>query len=99
MVVSLNSYRAYKDRLRSERQYRDGLGQPAPSEGPLPSELLRCHDTYLREPFDLGATIRARYLLDILEARAELTELRELSRELRGKLQARLYRQIQNLRA
>ena len=46
-------------------------------------------------PTDIGSTVRAQHLMEILEERAELTELQELSREFRAKLKVRLYEQLQ----
>jgi hypothetical protein len=67
------------------------------SKADLLQELLNYHESYQRDPHDIGVTLRGQHLLDILEQRAELAELQDLAREFQGKLKARLYAQMQRL--
>lgn len=67
----------------------------------LLQELLRYDDIVKRGASDprvnLQATLRAQMLMELLEARAELTELRSLAVEYKRKLATRLYAQVQNI--
>jgi hypothetical protein len=96
-VIDLKAYRALKAQSDQEQAYRQRLLQMSKPE--LLHELLMYHEAYQRNPGDMSATIRGQHLMDVLEARAELTELQDLSREFRAKLKARLYQQIQNYKS
>lgn len=92
-VIQLKTYRVFRDRKRAELDYRNRLLTMEKPE--LLQELLNYHESYQRDPHDISVTIRGQHLMDVLEQRAELTELQELSREFQNKLKARLRRQLQ----
>lgn len=94
-VINLKTYRVFKERQRQELAYRHQL--LAMSKPELLQELLNYHEFYQRDPHDINVTIRGQHLMDILESRAELAELQELSREFQHKLKVRLYQQMQGL--
>lgn len=93
-VINLKTYRVLKERERQEQKYRQKL--LTMSKPDLLQELLNYHESYVRDPHDINVTLRGQHLMDILEQRAELRELQELSREFQEKLKIRLYRQLQN---
>ena|SRR5690348_12319181 len=94
-VINLKTYRVLKERQKQELLYRHQL--LGMDKAHLLQELLNYHESYLRDPHDVNVTIRGQHLMDVLEARAELRDLQELSREFQHKLKVRLYEQLQNL--
>ncbi len=94
-VLNLRTYRILKERQRQSMAYRFSLSQMDKAQ--LLQELLAHHDSYQRDPHDINVTLKGQHLMEVLEGRAELTELQSLSREFQAKLQTRLYKQIQNL--
>ena len=94
-VINIKTYRVFKQRVALEAQYRHSLLKMGKAE--LLQELMNYHESYQRDPHDIGVTLRGQHLMDVLEARAELNELRELSREFQVKLKTRLYAQMQSM--
>jgi len=94
-VINMKTYRVFKQRVALEAQYRHSLLKMGKAE--LLQELLNYHESYQRDPHDIGVTIRGQHLMDILEDRAELAELQDLSREFQVKLKTRLYQQMQSI--
>lgn len=95
-VVQLKTYQVLKERQQQAMTYRHRLTQMSKPE--LLQELLNYHESYMRDPNDVNATLRGQHLMDVLEGRAHLGELQELAREFQGKLKTRLYQQMQNLK-
>ena len=94
-IVNLKTYRVLMERKAQEMAYRHSLlvmDKPA-----LLQELLNYHESYQRDPHDISITLRGQHLMEVLEQRAELGELQELSREFQNKLKVRLYQQLQKL--
>lgn len=94
-VINLKTYRVFKERSRESMEYR--LRLLTMSKPDLLAELLKYHEAYQRDPHDIAVTLRGQHLMDVLEQRAELAELQELSREFQHKLKVRLYDQMQRL--
>lgn len=94
-IVNIKTYRVLKDRQNQEFAYRLSLSKMDKAQ--LLQELLNYHDRYQRDPHDVNVTIRAQHLMEVLEERAELKELQDLSREFQNKLKMRLYEQMQSL--
>ena len=94
-VVSLAAHRFLKLRKGEETEYAMKIEKLEKSE--LLQELLRYDDTVKRHPSNMQAVLRAQMLMELLESRAELTELRELAVEYKRKLATRLYAQVQNI--
>ncbi len=63
----------------------------------LLQELLKQHEGYIRDPKNPENTLRGQHLLEVLEQRADLSEMRELAQELSKKLKIRLYQQMQQM--
>ena len=91
-VVSLKKYRELQGQMVEARVYRARIEALPKVE--LLEELLKYHGDFLKDSRDLQATLRGQQLMDVLEARAELSELRELSQDFRRKLQRRLALQL-----
>lgn len=91
-VVSIKKYREFQGQMVEARVYRARIEVMPKVE--LLEELLKYHEDFLKDSKDLQATLRGQQLMDVLEARAELSELKELSQDFRRKLQARLARQL-----
>lgn len=94
-VVNIKTYQVLKSRQKQEMVYRYSLQKMNKAE--LLQELLNYHESYQRDPHDINVTLRGQHLMEILEARAELTDLKDLSREFQDKLQVRLYKQMQKI--
>ncbi|MBI3558275.1 MAG: hypothetical protein HY074_18565 [Deltaproteobacteria bacterium] len=94
-VINMKTYRVFKQRVALEARYRHSLLKMGKAE--LLQELLNYHECYQRDPHDIGVTLRGQHLMDVLEDRAELAELQELSREFQVKLKTRLYEQMQSI--
>lgn len=94
-VINIKTYKVLRERQKQEIHYRHRLMGMKKHE--LLQELLNYHESYQRDPHDVNVTIRGQHLMEILEDRAELRELQELSREFQAKLRARLYDQIQKI--
>jgi len=92
-VINLKTYKILRERERAEIHYRHRLMGMKKHE--LLQELLNYHESYQRDPHDVNVTIRGQHLMEVLEQRAELRELQDLSREFQAKLKARLYAQLQ----
>ncbi|HRK01904.1 MAG TPA: hypothetical protein PLH57_04510 [Oligoflexia bacterium] len=91
-VISLNSFRSLQSLREKAKPYRQRIEQM--DKAGLLIELIHYDELYKKNPNDVSFTIRAEQLMEVLEARAELTELRELARELHGKLRSRLHSQL-----
>lgn len=96
-VVSLAAYRLLRQRKSAETGYARQIRRLEKTE--LLQELLRYDHVVKCDPSDFQATLRAQMLMELLETRAELTELRELAVEYKRKLAARLYAQVQGASA
>lgn len=98
-VVSLAAHRFLRERKSADTGYALKIRKLEKAD--LLQELLRYDDIVKRGASDpqanLQATLRAQMLMELLESRAELTELRELAVEYKRKLAARLYAQVQNI--
>lgn len=92
-IINIKTYRAFKQRKALEAGYQHSLIKMDKAE--LLQELLSYNEAYQRDPNDIGITIRGQHLMEVLEERAELAELQELSRDFQTKLKTRLYQQIQ----
>ena len=92
-VINIKTYRVLKEQTKQEQTYRHGLSKLGKAE--LLQELLNYHESFQRSPHDMRITLRGQYLMEVLEARAELSELKDLSREFQHKLKTRLYAQMQ----
>ncbi len=60
----------------------------------LLEELLIYHEAYQKDPNNMHTTIRAQMIMEVLESKALLTELKELAQEFNYKLKGRLYDQL-----
>jgi hypothetical protein len=94
-VINIKTYQVLKRHQNQELRYKHSLMKM--DKVALLQELLHYHEAYQHDPFDINVTIRGQMLMEILEERAELSELQELSREFQEKLKVRLYQQLQNL--
>jgi hypothetical protein len=95
-IIELKKYKTLRDKKNVASIYRlkiEKMDKPA-----LLVELLNYNDHYRKDPNDLEATLKAQALMDVLERRAELNELKELSQEFNQKLKTRLYKQIQDIK-
>ncbi len=92
-VVALKKYRVLKSYDLDIKLYRAKIVKMPKLA--LLEELLKYHEDFLASPKNIGATLRGRELLSVLEERAELTELKELSLDFKRKLQVRLAEQLQ----
>lgn len=91
-IVSLKKYRVLKSYDQDLQLYRVKIQQM--DKVGLLEELLKYHEDFMAHPTNIGATLRGRELLRTLEARAELTELKELSNDFKSKLESRLANQL-----
>lgn len=91
-VIDFKTYRALQTLREQAKPYRFRIEQM--DKANLLIELLHYHELYNNNPDDVSLTIRAEQLMEVLEERAELNELRELSREFHTKLRGRLRQQL-----
>ncbi len=91
-IVSLKKYRELQGHMVGVRVYRAKIEKLPKVE--LLEELLRYHEDFMKNPRDVEATLRGQQLMDVLEGRAELTELKALSTDFKRKLTARLALQL-----
>ncbi|MEW6056243.1 MAG: hypothetical protein AB1540_06485 [Bdellovibrionota bacterium] len=94
-VVYLKTHRVLKERQKEAAAYRVAL--LAMDKTQLLQELLAYHELYQRDPHDIMVTLRGQHLMDVLEERAELKDLQELSQEFQAKLQTRLDEQLKQI--
>ncbi len=91
-VVSLKKYRDLQGQMVGVRVYRAKIEKLPKVE--LLEELLKYHEDFMKNPKDVEATLRGQQLMDVLEGRAELSELKALSADFRRKLTDRLALQL-----
>ena len=94
-IINIKTYRVLKERKAQEQTYRQRL--LTMDKAQLLQELLNYHDSYQKDPHNINVTLRGQHLMEILEQRAELNELQELSKDFQAKLKTRLYQQLQRL--
>lgn len=91
-IIDIQKYRSFTEERRAAELYRAQMTKLPKSE--LLLELIRYHEQFINNPSDVKATLQGQALMDILEQRAELNELKDLSREFRAKLNQRLQAQL-----
>lgn len=91
-VVDMKRYRILKEQRAALADYRMQIQTMNKSD--LLNELLTYHEKFMKNPLDIRATLQGQELMAVLEVRAELTELKDLSREFKAKLEHRLNQQI-----
>lgn len=91
-LIDFKTFKAIKDLREQAKIYRLRIEQMDKVQ--LLTELLHYNDLYTQKPDDATVTVRAEQLMEVLEQRAELTELRELAQEFQTKLRARLKQQL-----
>ena len=91
-IIPLNAYKRLKKFKKELELYEYQIQSFDKSK--LLNELLRYHEEYRAEPYNLYLTLKGRILMNQLEAKSELKELRELSQELQRKIDARLQFQM-----
>lgn len=94
-IQCLETFKLLKDLKAKDEPYRKQLLLMDKTE--LLCELLRYDDAYRKNPLDLRITLRGQHLMDVLEQRAELTELKDLAQDFNIKLQKRYNHQIQKI--
>jgi len=90
--VDLGVFRALRESRAKESQLKEELRQV--DKTTLLAELLHYNTRYTKAPGDITLTLRMKAVMDILEERAELEQLRDLSREFHAKLDRRLKSQL-----
>lgn len=91
-IVDLRIVRLLKLKEKDLLTYRMQILSLSKSD--LLTELLRYQEDFLKNPLDVMSTLQGQELMRVLETRAELGELRELSREFKAKLDHRLDQQL-----
>ncbi len=92
-VISLRKYKIMQQSHIAVSIYKQKIQKLEKIE--LLNELLKYHEDYMKNPTNLEATLRGKALLEVMEERAELTELKTLSKSFRQKIEARLARQLE----
>ena len=92
-VFSFEKFQKLRAAKNAEHAFRTRIEKMEKAE--LLQEMLNNHDSFLKNPGDIQLTVRAQHIVTVLEQRAELKELQELSRTLSNKLKIRLYSQLQ----
>ena len=91
-IVDLNVFRAMKNHVEKKSNFKKIFHSMQKAE--LLQELIQYNDRYMKDPSDIDLTIRTQVLMEVLEERAELNELRELSQQFNEKLSKRLSEQL-----
>lgn len=91
-IVDLRIMKLLRQKEKDLVSYRERILQLSKSD--LLSELLHYQEDFLKNPLDVMSTLQGQELMRVLETKAELGELRELSREFKAKLDHRLDQQL-----
>ncbi len=94
-VIDFQVARVIRDKKKSEEKFRTQASRlPKPE---LLQAMLTQDEVLKLNPMNIQATIRAQILLELLENKAELNQLREVASEYKRKLALRLYSQIKGI--
>lgn len=94
-VFSLNVFQSLKDQKVEAYVYRVELAKMNKTQ--LLQELVLNHDAYLKNPKDTQVTFKGQQLLEVLNEKVELQEMKDMVGMLKRKLENRLRQQIQVL--
>ena len=94
-VIPFAVLKNLQERKKQENDYRESLKQMQKFE--LLENLLEYDDQMKKNPDNVKATIRAQMIMEALEERAELRELKDLAHDYKKKLATKLYQQVQSI--
>ncbi len=91
-IIDLSVERVIRNKKRDEQKFKSQVEKLPKAE--LLQAMLTQDEIVKLDPMNIQATIRAQIILEELEKKAELNQLRTVANEYKRKLAIRLYSQI-----